>query len=268
MIWKTPPVSDASGLVAAQVAGQGPAVVLIHGVGLRGASMQPIAACLARGFCVHVVDMPGHGASPLAGAGALPDYIDRIGRYGVSLGQSFAVVGHSMGAMVALGIAARWPGHVTHVAALNAIYRRSPQAAKAVQARAAALSVSAVSDPDPTLERWFGAQPAGALAQSAQACREMLTTVDPLGYKTAYGIFASEDGPSDAALQALSCPALFLTGANDANSTPAMSQAMAHLAPLGRYGVVPQAAHMLPMTHAHHVASELVTLLQTTGPRP
>lgn len=262
MIWTTQPVSDAGGLVAAQVAGQGPAVMLIHGVGLQGASMQPLGAHLAQWFCVHVVDMPGHGASPLAGANALPDYIDRIGRYGASLGQRFAVVGHSMGAMVALGLAQRWPDHVSHVAALNAIYRRSPQAAKAVQARAAALSDSVVSDPAPTLERWFGAQPEGALAGSAQSCHKMLTTVDPLGYKTAYQVFASEDGPSDVALRALSCPALFLTGQGDVNSTPAMSQAMARLTPFGQSQVVPDAAHMLPMTHVDQVVGTLAAFLR------
>lgn len=265
MTWKTLPVSDATGLVAAQVAGQGRAVVLIHGVGLRAASMRPIGEHLTRGFCVHMVDMPGHGASPLAGAQALPGYIDRIGRYGMSLGQPFAVVGHSMGAMVALGIAERWPGQVTHVAALNAIYRRNPQAATAVQARAAALSDSAMSDPGPTLERWFGSPPEGALAEAARACRDMLTTVDPQGYKTAYRIFATQDGPSDDALRALSCPALFMTGADDVNSTPAMSQAMARLAPHGQASVIARSAHMLPMTHAEQVAKDLTTFLRPQG---
>jgi pimeloyl-ACP methyl ester carboxylesterase len=74
--------------------------------------------------------------------------------------------------------------------------------------------------------------------------------VDASGYRDAYRAFAAEDGPSEQDLKNLHCPALFLTGANEPNSTPAMSRRMGELAPQGRSEILSDAAHMLPMTHA------------------
>ncbi|MFD2856780.1 alpha/beta fold hydrolase [Seohaeicola zhoushanensis] len=55
-------------------------------------------------------------------------------------------------------------------------------------------------------------------------------------------------------------PALFMTGEAEPNSTPAMSRAMAELAPQGQALVVPGAAHMLPMTHPDVVNAALLDL--------
>ena len=63
-------------------------------------------------------------------------------------------------------------------------------------------------------------------------------------------------------LARLSCPALFMTGAKEPNSTPEMSQAMARIAPHGRAVIVEGAAHMLPMTHAVPVNAELAVLVR------
>ena len=166
-----------------------------------------------------------------------------------------------MGAILALHTASALPNKVTAVAAINAIYRRTPQAAKAIQNRAAALA-QGVTDPTPTLERWFGPSPTGADKACAAACRDWLTTVDQTGYATAYHHFAHQDGPSDEQLAALSIPALFMTADGDPNSTPAMSQAMADRAPKGRAYIVTDAAHMMPMTHADEAARELLATLR------
>ncbi len=82
--------------------------------------------------------------------------------------------------------------------------------------------------------------------------------MDPEGYKAAYSVFAREDGPADEALRKLSCPALFMTGGREQNSTPAMSRAMAALAPDGRAEIVADAAHMMPMTHPELVNRALL----------
>ena len=56
----------------------------------------------------------------------------------------------------------------------------------------------------------------------------------------------------------LKCPAFFMTGSLEPNSTPAMSQAMAALAPRGRVHVIETAAHMMPMTHHEEVTRALM----------
>ena len=267
MSWTTRPASEVAGNIAAQIKGKGPALVLVHGVGLCAQAWEAAGDHLAQHMEVHALDMPGHGRSPLDGAASLGAFSDRIGRYVESLGQPVRIAGHSMGAMIALQLAARASLNLTHVAALNAIFRRTRKAADAVQARAAALSSDRVSDPEPTLTRWFGPHPQGALASASAACRDWLTQANPSGYKAAYTIFAQHDGPEDKSLHEMACPAMFLTGARDPNSTPEMSRAMGDLCPNGEVVVVKEAAHMLPLTHPRETAQHLETFFMRTGAR-
>src|SRR6266540_2854322 len=55
---------EVSGLgVHARVAGEGPPVVLVHGYGVSGSYMLPLAQSLAPSFSVFVPDLPGYGRS-------------------------------------------------------------------------------------------------------------------------------------------------------------------------------------------------------------
>jgi len=258
MIWTTRPRCDGPGGLAIWQEGSGPSLVLIHGVGLRAEAWAAVMPALARHFTVHAVDMPGHGGSALGGAATLADYSRAISALIDTLAGPVVVAGHSMGAMIALELAAGMPGRIAGVAALNAIYRRDRDAAAAVRARAAALDGKTAADPATTLMRWFGANPSGADAGAAEACGNWLRAADPAGYRAAYGVFAHADGPDEAALAEFSIRALFMTGARDRNSTPAMTRAMAGLAPRGRAVIVADAGHMMPMTHGADLARELI----------
>ncbi|NRB18885.1 MAG: alpha/beta fold hydrolase [Rhodobacteraceae bacterium] len=250
MPWTTLPRSK-QGDLSTIVSGDGPPLLLIHGVGLRGEAWCGQIDSLSTNFKITAVDMPGHGAS------VLPDGDMTLTRYGdciaASLTAPSVVIGHSMGAMIALDIAIRFPGLVRGVVALNAIYQRDTAAHKAVRARAASLDGLSPPDPSAALERWFGA---GA-SPAREACRDWLSGVDPKGYAAAYQVFAHENGPAADDLTTLPCPALFMTGSQEPNSTPAMSRAMAALAPRGRASIIEGAAHMMPMTHAEQVNTAL-----------
>lgn len=260
MTWTTQPRSEGPGGLHYWSEGSGAPLVLIHGVGLRAEAWGAIVPLLAQQFTIYAVDMPGHGASPLDGAKVLNDYTTRFAEFINGLGEPPIVAGHSMGAMIALDLAAHGAVSISAIAALNAIFERSDEAAEAVQARAEALHGGAGSDPSAPLERWFGTRPTGVLKSAADACRGWLTTVNADGYAPAYTVFAHHDGPSRAALSKLQTPALFLTGADDPNSTPAMSQVMASLAPNGRAQVLVDAAHMAPMTHPKPIADAILRL--------
>lgn len=243
MTWTTRPRSDFGTLQAVR-AGAGACVVLLHGVGLRAEAWGAQIDDLARDFEVIAPDM--------AGGVTLADYMDPVAE---ALAEPAWVIGHSMGAMMALDLALRFPTKVYGVVAMNAIYRRSPEAARAVQARAASLDGKTIADPEKTLTRWFGNNSSPERA----ACETWLRTADPKIYRDAYSVFAHEDGPN--ALETLACPALFLTGTLEPNSTPAMSHAMAALAPQGTAQIIPNAAHMMPMTHPAAVNAQLRAFL-------
>lgn len=256
MTWTTLPRSE-RGTQAAITAGDGPCVLLLHGVGLRAEAWgAQIEALSKAGFRVIAPDMPGHGDSKTGtGKMRLQDYTDKAA---IWLADPAVVMGHSMGAMIALDLAARHPGRVRGVAALNAIFRRSPAARDAVAARAAALDGAYAPDPTQTLIRWFGHD----ASPERTACDSWLRACDPAGYKAAYAVFADQDGPSTETLRGLPMPALFMTGSDEANSTPDMSRAMAAQAPKGRAAVIEGAAHMMPMTHVAEVNHHITTFAQ------
>ncbi|CTQ53142.1 AB hydrolase superfamily protein YvaM [Roseibium album] len=250
MTWTTRQRSEIGDL-AVITCGQGPRLILIHGVGLRAEAWNAQIEVLSEKFEVVAPDLPGHGESPLLPEPAsLADYSERIASL---LDRPTIIAGHSMGALIALDIASRNPEHILGVVALNAIYRRTDAARAAVNLRAASLDGASVPEPEPTLTRWFGDQ----ASPEREACKIWLRNVDPKGYQSAYRVFSEEDGPSDESLKSLRCPALFLTGSLEPNSTPAMSRAMAALAPNGGVQVIETAAHMMPMTHSAEVTDAL-----------
>lgn len=251
MIWTTRPRSERAGLAAIE-AGAGAQIVLLHGVGLRSEAWNRQIDALAEAYQVTAFDMPGHGESAVRSEmNRVSDFADAVL---AAIDGPALVVGHSMGAMIALDLAVRVPEQVRGVVALNAVFERSPEAARAVQARAADLDGVSVADPTVALDRWFGPDD----SPERLACEDWLCSVTPAGYKAAYTAFAHNPGPRRADLARLSCPALFMTGGLEPNSTPPMSEAMAALAPKGRAIIVPDAAHMMPMTHPEVVNAALL----------
>lgn len=232
---------------AAYVAeGDGEPLVLVHGVGLRLEAWAAQIDGLAATHRVIAVDMPGHGASAaLPDAARLPDFVAWLARVLDDLGlERASLAGHSMGALIAGGMAAEHPGRLDRVALLCGVHRRTPEAAAAVAGRAEALRRGERDSAGP-LARWFG--PEGA-DPAYPLVRAWLESVDAGGYATAYTAFATGDATYADAWPAVSQPALFLTGALDANSTPAMARAMAAAAPRGRAVVIEGHGHMVPMT--------------------
>lgn len=91
-----------------------PGVLLIHGFGGDLAEVRPLAAAFIReGYSVHAPLLPGHGALPDALAGVRwQQWAETVAHGFASLRQhcsEVVVVGFSMGALLALLLAARLP---------------------------------------------------------------------------------------------------------------------------------------------------------------
>lgn len=252
------PLSDGS-RVRVMSGGAGAPVLLIHGVGLRAEVWGPQMQALSARHNVLAVDMPGHGESdPLPAGATLPDFVAWAARVieGLALGP-VALAGHSMGALIAGGLAVTRPDLVARVALLCPVYRRTPAASAAVLARAAEIAAGK-GDPEAPLARWFSAD-----QQSPRAlCAGMLRAVDPQGYATAYAAFASGDATYADRLPDIRCPALVLTAEGDANSTPAMTHAIAAAIPGAAALVIAGHRHMLTLTAAGQVNAALLDWLK------
>lgn len=238
-------------------AGSGAPLLLIHGVGMRAEAWGPQMGLPGR---VIALDMPGHGGTSALPEGCLlQDYVAWAARAMAELGlTSASVAGHSMGALVALGLAVTHPDKVRRVALLNGVHRRTPEARAAVVARADAIAAGEF-DLETPLNRWF--QPGEEAERAAVA--GWLSQVNRAGYGAAYRAFSLGDDTYADELGRLACPALMLTGAGDPNSTAEMAEAMARAAPLGQAVVIEGHRHMVNLTAPEAVNEALTRWLAT-----
>jgi pimeloyl-ACP methyl ester carboxylesterase len=109
------------------VGGEGPPLVLVHGLGGAAANWIEVVRALRGTFRVLVPDLPGHGgSSPLASATTLDPYADRLAQLAEHEGLERAgLAGHSLGALVALRLAVARPERVSALVLAGAAGIRS-----------------------------------------------------------------------------------------------------------------------------------------------
>lgn len=89
--------------------------VWLHGAGLSGDTWHPLTAHLPR---ARTPDLPGHGAAPLVH----PPRVERFAELlSPTLPAGAVVIGHSMGGMVALELAARWRDRIGALVMIEAV---------------------------------------------------------------------------------------------------------------------------------------------------
>jgi pimeloyl-ACP methyl ester carboxylesterase len=242
--------------------GAGEPLVLIHGVGMQAHAWYPQIDALSPEFHVIAVDMPGHGRSdPLEVGAGLQQFV----AWAIEFIEALALgpvnlAGHSMGSLIAAGVAATRPDLVRRVAVLNGVYRRTEAAREAVLQRAAELR-SGMIDVETPLRRWFNSEEAQQVAAGKVA--SWLKSVSLPGYATAYTAFARGDEVYADRWPAIACPALVLTGSDDPNSTATMAEQMAQAAQNGRAVVIENERHMVNLTAPDLVNRALRDWLRT-----
>jgi len=104
------------------VGGDGPPLLLVHGLSGAAANWVALAPLLVERFRVLIPDLPGHaGSSPLAGVKSLDPFAETV----VALAEHermlpAALVGHSLGGLVALRLAVRRPEAVSGLVLVSA----------------------------------------------------------------------------------------------------------------------------------------------------
>lgn len=239
---------------ATTAAAAGAPVVLAHALGLDLSMWDGFAAELGAGRVSgssHPVlryDHRGQGGSAVpAGPYALADLVDDAARLLREWGRAPVVwVGVSMGAMVGMGLALAHPELVSKLVLAHSTAAYPAEAAAAWAARIDAVQrggMAAVADT--VLERYLHPAFRAAHPAAAQALRQQLLRADAAGYAAscaAVADVASLGGP--AALAALRCPTLVISGAHDVGATPAMGRALAAAIAGARFELIDDASHL------------------------
>lgn len=225
-------------------------LVFLHGVGMRLEFWEPQLTRFSQHYRCIAYDMLGHGHSPLPPPSpCLSDYSAQFASLIAHLRIGpVTLIGHSMGALIALDAALSYPQHVRRLVAMNGVYDRTREQKDAIARRVATLD-GTVPDWTATLDRWFGEERTPEATGKKTALHALLNAIQPEGYARTYRLFASADDACKGRLSTLSMPALFLTGALDPNSTPAMSEAMARDSTNGTARILAGERHMMSFVH-------------------
>jgi len=231
-------------------------LIFIHGVGMRGDVWSPQVEYFCSDYQVITYDFLGHGESPLPPKKpVLDDYVEQLNNLLKHLDLSLiSLVGHSMGALISVAFALKHPEKVKALVPINIAFNRSEEAQKGVLNRAnQILQTKKILNIEQTLERWFKNKTSADDLIKIDNVRNWLTNTSPLGYGRAYRLFALSDKVFLNKLSHLKPPVLYLTGNEDPNSTPAMSQQMAEETPNGSSKSITGEAHMMSYIAAEKV---------------
>lgn len=242
--------------LAVEVDGEGPAVLLVHGLGGTSNFFQVQADALAADHRVIRVDSAGAGRSGLADGISIESHADDLAAVLDALDvASAAAVGHSMGTLVVRALAARHPGRVSALALLGAVAEPAEAGRQAQRDRAAVLREKGTAAVAPGVV-------ANALSEAtrrdrpevAAFVRELVMRQDPEGYaRNCEALAAATDpGPVDPAL-----PLLLVTGDEDEVGPPAVSHDLAAAHGGATVEIVPGIGHWTALEAAGPVTDHL-----------
>jgi pimeloyl-ACP methyl ester carboxylesterase len=207
-----------------------PTVVFVHGAGLDHSWW----GLQSRYFGYHgrnvlAADLPGHGRSegpPLATVGEMADWVFRL--LDAARLDRAAVVGHSMGSLVALECAARQPARVERIALIGTAYPMRVGEAFLDAARRddhAAYDMSTIWGHAAQVP--LGANPNPGMWMYG----DMLARLERLAPGVLYNDLRScnEYTGGEAAAAKVQCPALFILGPRDQMTPPKAGLAFAQL---------------------------------------
>ena len=252
-------------LAASHHLGPAPMVVLVHGLGGSRRYWSGVVPVLATSHAVLAVDLRGHGESdmpegPWTVAEMAADVAATVEAAGGDL-PDCCVVGHSMGTCVVAHLAAaRDVGSLVLTGALPKVADagRTAFEARVVAARqgrlqevaeqvvAGAFTAAARSGPDPR---------PGLLADALAGNR-------PQAYARACEALLAYEG---AELEAIRCPTLYLVGAEDPGTPPAVSREMAARTKGAVVREVPGAAHWSALERPETIAGAILGWLAASA---
>ncbi len=247
-----------------EVTGQGRPLVMLHGWGMHGGIWGEAAIRLADDFAVHNVDLPGHGASGAQGDVTLDGIVEQLD---AQFGQPVAVLGWSLGGIIAQDWAARAPHKVERLlllASTPCFTQRAGwlcgMASETLQQFAAELEKNHAA----TLRRFLALQVRGSEHEREllAALREQLFSrgePDLSALRGGLEILRDADLREQAA--AIKQPTLVIAGQRDKLTPPEASQYLARVMPNARVVEIEGAAHAPFLSHTDTVVQHIKRFL-------
>ncbi|MET4094106.1 alpha/beta hydrolase [Arthrobacter sp. UYCu712] len=233
------PAVDADGGPAGPPSG--PAVVLVHGIGVSHRYLQRLHGELARSADTYSIDLPGFGATPRPEATlSVSDHATYILGAMEQLGVlDFVLVGHSMGSQFAIEVALQQPGRIPALVLMGPVVdsRRRTVAQQALALGRDSLLFESPSSNALVLTDYLRCGPSWYL----KTLRVMM------GY------------PTEERIAGVSAPVLVLRGANDPVASADWCRRLAGLAVAGRFVEIQGTGHVVQHNRPAEVAGAIAS---------
>lgn len=240
----------------------GPALVLIHGLGLSSALFDGLLPLLPKSIRLLTFDLRGHGLSdappaPYSMGQLIRDAERVIARFGLT---DSVVLGHSLGGLIAQGLATKRLDLVRGLILSNTAARIGIESQW--QARIAAVRTQGLpAQRDAALERWFGR--GWRTAPGVPETAAVLDAASPEGWCGAAAAISGTDFYTTTA--ALRLPALGIAGANDASTPPDLVRETTDLIPGAEFRLIRGAGHLPFLDKPQDYAQAVTDFLNRIG---
>lgn len=233
-------------------AGSGPPLLFLHGIGGNRHSFARQLPAFADAWRAVAWDMPGYGETPLPERMTFAVLADAAAALIAALGEGpVAVVGHSMGGMVAQELVARHPDRVSALVLAGT----SPAFGKPGgdwQKRFLADRLRPLDEgrvpadfADSLVDGMWGK--AGREYRKPEA-RATMAALSAETYRAALNCIVTFDRRD--ALERIACPTLCLAAEEDSNAAPVVMEKMAARIPGAEYVCMPRAGHLMTVEDA------------------
>jgi 3-oxoadipate enol-lactonase len=252
-------LSDHETLVA-QAGDAGPAVVLVHALGLDWRMWEAVMARLAAGRRLFAYDIRSHGRAagsptPFTMADTADDLIGVLDALGLDRAH---VVGLSFGGGIAQTAAVAHPERVESLALLAT----TDHPFEAFEGRARSGEVDGMeAQVVPSLTRWFTPHALAADPWGVRYARERVRRASPRDWAASWRAFEGLDVQG----RLTGLPTLVLAGELDASTTPEIMAGIARAIPGAAYEELPGTPHMQTLERPALVAQALDRFLPDAG---
>ena len=216
--------------IAYRAAGDGPPLVLLHGIGSGSASWRAQFDGLSPRYRVIAWDTPGYGGSdPLPGerpscaayGDAVADLLDGLGLKKVHL------LGHSLGGLIATAFSARHPERLLSVTLSDAAggYLNSPEEIRVGRLEARIEAMTALGPAEVARRRAREVLSPSASEETYEKVLRVQSRLRPDGYVQAARMLHNSDILADAAK--IAAPALVMYGTEDTVTPEAIGRDIA-----------------------------------------
>ena len=242
--------------------GDGPTIVFLHSLGLDRTMWDDVVASLRGRYPMMVLDLPGHGASPLGEVATVEAMADLIATHLRSNGVSGAViVGQSLGGFIAQVLAAQTPDLVTGLVLIATTAWYGENSASRWAARAQAVLDDGLDAlPAFQRDRWFSQEYQRQEPATVQRLLDILPTNDPGAYAAGCHVVGAFDGRH--LLADIDVPAVVIVGEHDAATPPGVAQVLVDGLRDARLRVLAGRRHLCTVEEPQAIVDELNELVR------